>query len=32
MLPTILGRRRIAQDYLTRLIAELQAAGVASPR
>jgi hypothetical protein len=32
MLPTILGRRRIAEDYLTRLIAELQAAGVASPR
>ena len=32
MLPTILGRRRIAEDYLTRLIAELQAAGVARPR
>jgi len=32
MLPTILGRRRIAEDYLTRLIAELRAAGVTSPR
>ena len=32
MLPTILGRRRIAEEYLTRLIAELQAAGVTSPR
>jgi hypothetical protein len=32
MLPTILGRRRIAEDYLTRLIAELQASGVTSPR
>jgi len=32
MLPAILGRRRIAEDYLTRLVAELQAAGVASPR
>jgi hypothetical protein len=32
MLPTILGRRHVTEDYLIRLIAELQAAGVTSPR
>ena len=30
---TILGRRRVTQaDYLSRLVAELQASGVTSPR
>jgi hypothetical protein len=31
-IPTILGRRRVAEDYVARLIAELQAAGQTSPR